>query len=93
LPSFKEAAPYTIGTHFKDHFVCPRPNGRPMNFEVTGAALGDGDVPLRECYEVLKAGAPNPDGLVMEIEMIAPQEGMTPIESMERSVAFIRGLE
>ena len=93
LPAFKEAAPYTIGSHFKDHMVCPRPNGRPMNFEVTGAALGDGDVPLRECYEVLQAGAPNPDTLVMEVEMIAPREGMTPIEAMERSVAFIKSLE
>jgi sugar phosphate isomerase/epimerase len=26
LPAFKEAAPYVISTHFKDHFVRPRPD-------------------------------------------------------------------
>jgi sugar phosphate isomerase/epimerase len=91
-PAFVEAAPYTVGTHFKDHRVCPRPEARPLHFEVDGSPLGDGDVPLRECYDLLRQQAPNPDKLVMEIEMICP-DSMDPNECLDRSLTFIRGLE
>jgi sugar phosphate isomerase/epimerase len=92
LPAFVEAAPYTVGSHFKDHRVCPRPEARPLHFEVDGSPLGDGDVPLRECFELLQRNAPNPDKLVMEIEMICP-DAMDPEECLRRSLTFIRGLE
>ena len=92
LPAFQEAAPYVVGSHFKDHYVAPRPNGSPMNFEVVGAALGEGDVPLRECYALLKQHAPWPERLVMEIEMIAPP-GMDPRECMRRSAQFVHSLQ
>ncbi len=91
-PAFVEAAPYTVGTHFKDHRVCPRPEARPLHFEVDGSPLGDGDVPLRECYELLKQKAPHPEKLVMEIEMICP-DSMDPELCLERSLSFIRSLE
>jgi sugar phosphate isomerase/epimerase len=92
LPAFQAAAPYVVGSHFKDHHVRPCPDARPLHFEVAPSVIGDGDVPLRECYALLKEKAPNPDRLVMEIELIPPAE-IDPIESFERSIAFIRQLE
>lgn len=91
LPAFAEAAPYVVGGHFKDHCVAPRPNGSPMNFEVIGAALGEGDVPLRECYALLQQHSPQLERLVMELEMIAPP-GMDPRECMKRSMQFVNDL-
>lgn len=92
LPAFRAAAPYTVGTHFKDHHVRPRPEARPLHFEVGPSIIGDGDVPLRECYRILLEKAPNPEALVMEIELIPPSE-IDPIETLERSLAFVRSLE
>ncbi len=91
LPAFVEAAPYVVGTHFKDHFVRPRPDLFPLCLEVDGAPLGEGDVPLRECYELLKRKAPHPDKLVMLIEMVAPK-GVDPLECWEKSLQFVRQL-
>ncbi|MCX7968587.1 MAG: sugar phosphate isomerase/epimerase [Armatimonadetes bacterium] len=91
LPAFEEAAPFALGTHFKDHFVRPRPDLFPLCLEVDGAPLGEGDVPLRECYEILKRRAPNPEKLVMLIEMVAPK-GMNPLECWEKSLKFVRKL-
>lgn len=91
LPAYEGAAPYVVGTHFKDHHVRPCPDARPLHFEVGPSIIGDGDVPLRECYQILLEKTPNPDNLVMEIELIPPS-GVDPIESFERSVAFIKSL-
>lgn len=91
LPAFEEAAPYVVGTHFKDHFVRPRPDLFPLCLEVDGAPLGEGDVPLRECYEILRQRTPNSDKLVMMMEMVAPK-GMDPLECLEKSLRFIRKL-
>lgn len=92
MPAFEAAAPYVVGSHFKDHHVRPCPDARPLHFEVAPSVIGEGDVPLRECYALLQEKAPNPDQLVMEIELIPPAD-IDPIESFERSVAFIRQLE
>lgn len=89
LEAFETAAPYTIGTHFKDHYVQPNPS--TLHFELDGAPLGDGDCMLRECYKILMEKAPNPDSLIMEIEMVAPK-GMDPLECMEQSIKFINSL-
>ena len=91
IPAFEAAAPYTIGTHFKDHRVCPRLEARPLHFEVAGSALGEGDVPLRECFDLLRSNAPSPDRLVMEIEMIRPDD-VCALECLEKSLTFIRSL-
>jgi len=93
LPAFEIAAPFTVGTHFKDHVVAPRPEVRPLHFEVGPSAIGDGDVPLREAYQLLLDHAPDPSGLTMEIELIMPSfAGNDPVEALERSLAFIRSL-
>jgi sugar phosphate isomerase/epimerase len=92
LPAFRAAAPYVVGTHFKDHHVRPRPDARPLHFEVDASIIGDGDVPLRECYQILIENIPNPEKLVMEIELIPPS-GIPATEILERSLAFVRSLE
>jgi sugar phosphate isomerase/epimerase len=92
LPAFEAGAPFALGTHFKDQRVRPRPEARPLHFEVAPAVTGEGDVPLRDAYRILSRRAPNPDGLVMEIELIPPA-GVSPEEAMRRSVEFIRSLE
>ena len=91
LPAFEVAAPYVIGTHFKDHIV--EPVARGLHFDIHGAPLGQGHVPLRACYRLLKQHAPFPDDLVMQMEMICPKDdGITPPECLERSLAFVRSL-
>jgi len=91
LPAIRAAAPLTIGTHFKDHHVWPEKQTYPLRFEIGGAVLGEGDVGLREAYDILLAEAPNPASLVMMIEMVAPQP-MLPGECLQKSLAFIRSL-
>ncbi|MCC7495198.1 MAG: TIM barrel protein [Fimbriimonadaceae bacterium] len=90
-PACAVAAPYVVGTHFKDHLVAPRHDARPLHFEVGGAALGDGDVGLRECWNLLRERNPRWPELVMEIEMVAP-EGGDPVAALDRSLAFLRSL-
>jgi sugar phosphate isomerase/epimerase len=87
-------AKYAVGTHFKDHHVAPRPEARPLHFEVGPSVIGEGDVPLRECYRLLKERNPAPDKLVMEMELIMPSfTGNDPVEAFEKSLAFIRSLK
>jgi len=89
LRACKAAAPYTIGTHFKDHYVHPDPG--ELKFVVEGAPLGAGHVGLREVYGYLKELAPDPESLVMQWEMVPPKD-MDPFECLERSWEFVRGL-
>src|SRR5690606_41424460 len=92
MPAFDAAAPDVVGSHVKEHHVRPCPDPRALHFEVAPSVIGEGDVPLRECYALLQQQAPNPGQRVMEIELIPPAD-IDPIESFERSVAFIRQLE
>jgi hypothetical protein len=85
-----EAARDAVGTHFKDHLV--QPNVDNLRFEIRGSTMGEGDVPLRECYQILKENAPHPVRLVMELEFIPPDD-LDPLVSLDKSLAFIRSLE
>ena len=89
LPACRAAAPYTIGTHFKDHRVYP--DHKELKFVIGGAPLGQGHVGLAEIYRLLVDLAPSPETLVMQWEMIPPQ-GMDPFECLEQSWEFVRGL-
>lgn len=91
LPAFHAAAPYVVGGHFKDHRVRPMPDARPLHFEVGPSIIGEGDVPLRECFDILKANTPNFDNLILEIELIPPSD-VPPLETLARSLAFVRSL-
>ncbi len=89
VPAVRDAAPYAVGTHFKDHYASPR--FRPLGFEIRGAVPGEGDVGMREAYRILAENAPDPDNLAMIFEL-DPVEGMTPLEVLEKAVAFARSL-
>jgi len=82
-------APYTIGTHFKDHYV--EPGFDPLCLKIRGAVPGEGDAGLKEVYGILMEKAPQPDGLVMLME-IDPVEGMTQKEALPRALEFVRSL-
>ena len=92
LPAFRLAAPYVVGSHFKDQLVRPCPDARPLHFEVGLAVNGEGDVPLKECYMILLENNPHPEKLVMEIEFFPP-ENSDPVETVERSIAFVKSLQ
>lgn len=94
IPAFEVAAPYVVGTHFKDHVVRPRPDTNPLTFEIGPSALGDGDVPLRDAYRILRERCPRFESLTMQIELIPPSfAGNDPVEALERSLCFVRSLE
>ena len=90
VEAFEAAAPYTIGTHFKDHYVKPNPG--TLHFEIDGAPLGDGDVELKKCYDILMKKAPRPNELLMEVELVVPQ-GSDPVACKEQSIKFINSLK
>jgi sugar phosphate isomerase/epimerase len=94
VPAFEAAAPFVIGGHFKDHRVRPCPSASPLHFEIGPAVLGEGDVPLRECYDILRRSCPHFTNLAMEIELIPPSfSGNDPVVALEKSLAFCRSLE
>lgn len=94
LPAIEAAAPYVIGGHWKDHIVGPCTGPGQLHFGLQGAVLGEGDVPLREAYAVLKSKAPDFDNIAMEIELIPPSfSGNDPVEALEKSIAFCRSLD
>jgi sugar phosphate isomerase/epimerase len=90
LPAYEEAAPYLVGTHWRDEYVHPGQT-KPQRLELTGAVLGAGDVPLRQCFEIIKAKAPDTKNLVMQLEMIKPAD-MDEFECLDKSLEFVREL-
>lgn len=89
VPACRLAAPYVIGTHFKDHYV--RPDPQNLAFVLDGAPLGQGDVGLAEVYRDLLDLAPPDRRLIMQWEMVAPK-GMDPLQCLEESWRFVRSL-
>jgi hypothetical protein len=69
------------------------PEAKPLHFEVGPSVIGEGDVPLVECYRLLVERAPNPDKLCMMIELILPSyAGNDPVVALEKSIAFVKTL-
>lgn len=91
LRACEEAAPYVVGTHFKDHAMVKGPAG-PLHYEITSCALGDGDAELTEQYRIITEKSPFRDKLVMLFEMFSPQ-GTEPLECFEKSVGFVKSLQ
>lgn len=91
LEAARDGAPFLFGGHFKDQKVRPRPEAKPLHFEVANSGLGEGHVPLREIYEVIVRNAPAGPPIELQIETF-PQPWDDPIPEWERSVAFIRSL-
>ncbi len=90
LRACEEAAPYVVGTHFKDHAMV-RGTESPLHYEIRGCALGDGDAMLEAQYHALMKASAFRDRLVMLFELFAPEDGsMPPLACFERSVEFVR---
>ena len=85
------AAPYVVGTHFKDHLVAPNKKASPLCVDIRGAVLGSGDAGLREVYGILEQNTPGFGGLTMLME-IDPVEGLTQRETLAKDLEFVRGL-
>jgi len=86
------AAPYTVGTHFKDHHVRPDKQARPLCLQIKGAVVGSGDAGISEIFDILVENAPNVDEMPMLME-IDPVDGMKQPEALEKSLEFVRGLQ
>jgi sugar phosphate isomerase/epimerase len=87
-----DAAPYVVGTHFKDHYMV-RGEKDPLHYEIRGCALGDGDAELDQQYRILMEKSPFRDRLVMLFELFTPGDGsLTHIECFEKSVRFVNSL-
>jgi sugar phosphate isomerase/epimerase len=88
-----DAAPYVVGTHFKDHYMV-RGEQSPLHYEIRGCALGDGDAELTKQYEIIMQKSPFRDKLVMLFELFAPEDGsLSPMACFEKSVNFVKGLQ
>ncbi len=90
FPAFELAAPLTVGTHWRDELCVPG-NRQPRGLLLENCTTGEGDVPLRQCLEVLREKAPNPHRLVMELELF-PQRGSDRVQALEKSIDFLRTL-
>ncbi|MCL2060870.1 MAG: sugar phosphate isomerase/epimerase [Oscillospiraceae bacterium] len=89
----EDAAPYVVGTHFKDHAMV-KGEKPPLHYEIRGCALGDGDAELKRQYEIIFDRSPFRDKLVMLFELFAPEDkSLKPLDCFEKSVAFVRGLQ
>jgi sugar phosphate isomerase/epimerase len=90
FPAFDLAAPYTIATHWRDEFV-RLGNVKPRGVMLENIVMGQGSVDLARCYDSLCKNAPDPDHLLMEIEMF-PQKKMSKIEALDQTLEFCRKL-
>jgi len=89
----EDAAPYVIGTHFKDHYMVKGENA-PLHYEIRGCALGDGDAELAKQYCILMDKSPFRDKLVMLFELFSPDDGsLTHLQCFEKSIQFVQGLQ
>jgi sugar phosphate isomerase/epimerase len=87
-----EAAPYVIGTHFKDHRMV-RGETDPLHYEIRGCALGDGDAELDKQYPIIMEKSPFRDKLVMLFELFSPDDGtLSHLQCFEKSVRFVETL-
>lgn len=84
----KEASKYILGTHLKDHFVAP--NLKNLSFELKGAALGDGDVGIREVYNEIVANS-QAKKINFQWELIPPKD-IDAFITLQKSWDFIKTL-
>lgn len=90
FPAFELAAPYIVGTHWRDE-ICVLGSRQPRGVLLENCVTGEGDVPLRRCFDVLRKRAPAPDRLVMELELFPPK-GADRLEAIEKAVSYLRTL-
>ncbi len=87
-----DAAPYVVGTHFKDHKMKQGAQD-PLHYEIQGCALGDGDAELEKQYAIIMEKSPYRHELTMMFELFTPDDGsLTHVACFEKSVGYIQGL-
>lgn len=89
LEAAREAAPFIYGVHLKDH--CITINEGDLRLELDGAALGQGDVGLKEIFDIIMKNSSNPDKILMEIELVKPKDSDTN-QILDQSLAFVNTL-
>ena len=90
IEAARDAAPYTLGLHFKDFIIKPNPG--ELKLECHGVALGSGDVGLREIYNIIMAGAPDPKNVLWEWELVCPRGEGAAMAALEQSIEFVNTL-
>ena len=88
FPAFERAAERTLATHWRDEKVVPG-NKKPRGVLLENCVTGHGDVNLPRCYQTLLERAPDPDNLVMEIELFPPR-GMDKTQALHEAIVFCR---
>ncbi len=90
FPAFELAAPYTIATHWRDERIVLG-NRKPRGVLLENCVTGQGHVDLRRCYNVLRTRAPQPERLLMQIELFPPSD-VPKSEALEQALGFCREL-
>ena len=90
MQAIEALAPYAFTNHFRDSVIDQTRYG----CRIAGCALGDGDLDLKQAYDLLK-NAPNLDRLNIEIALDAPADRMQQALDMEnraieKSIDFCR---
>ncbi|HEU0166005.1 MAG TPA: sugar phosphate isomerase/epimerase family protein, partial [Thermomicrobiales bacterium] len=81
------SAPHCFATHFKDMFISPV---TPDGGKIVGAPLGRGHLELDKVARILHEGVPDPENLILSIEIgwMPPNEDY--FEWLAESVAWCR---
>ena len=90
LTAIQKLAPYAFTNHFSDHRI----EFEPYGCRITGVACGEGDIPVRRAYQIIKA-QPQMNRLNLEVEFDPrtndPQEARTrEYEAVVKSIKFAR---
>lgn len=80
-----------IGGHFKDHVVGPNP--QTLKFEIGPSVIGQGDVLLRQAWDLILKYSPRKDILTMQMELIMPSFSRNdPVITLKQSIEFLNTL-
>lgn len=79
---------------FTNHFHDSRIQYEIWGFRSTGCAVGDGDLDMRRCYELIRDTSPT-DRLILETDLDVPLDDReaamaTEVEALERSIRYAR---
>ena len=83
-------APRAFTNHFRDNKIVLKPSG----FEMTGAAVGEGDLDMRRAYELIRQN-PDVDRINIELDLQCPLDNMREAlrfecEALKRSIRYCR---
>ena len=79
---------------FTNHFHDSRIQYEIWGFRSTGCAVGDGDLDMKRCYELIRDTSPT-DRLILETDLDIPLDDRetamaTEVKALERSIRYAR---